>query len=81
LGTELKCEDVRRELVDYLDDELSLALREQIDAHLATCKVCIAIYDGVRNVMQLSADGRTFQLPPKFSQRLYIRLLSQGLAC
>ena len=47
--------------------------------HFKDCAHCSAILDGTRNVVELIADGRTFELPTKVSQRLYAKL-NQHLA-
>lgn len=70
---EISCLEVIRELSNYIDREISPDLKAQIEAHLPNCKHCTAIYDGSRNVVQLVADERSFELPAGFSQRLRAR--------
>jgi predicted anti-sigma-YlaC factor YlaD len=70
---EISCVEVRRELSNYLEEDVKLALRERIDAHVTRCGGCRALYDGVRNVIQL-CSGEVLELPKEFSQRLYRRL-------
>ncbi|HEV2730216.1 MAG TPA: zf-HC2 domain-containing protein [Terriglobales bacterium] len=67
---EISCREVIRELSKYIDQDLDTDLRVQIEAHLADCKHCTAIYDGIRNVITLMGDDRSFDLPAGFSQRL-----------
>jgi anti-sigma factor (TIGR02949 family) len=71
---EISCLEVIRELSNYIDQEITPALKSQIEAHLPHCKHCTAVYDGSRNVIRLVADERSFELPPGFSQRLRDRL-------
>ena len=73
---EIDCYRVRRELSDYLESDLTPELRLQIERHLAGCSHCKAVYDGVRNVVQLLGDQRAIDLPKGFSQRIYRRLIS-----
>jgi predicted anti-sigma-YlaC factor YlaD len=70
---EISCVEVRRELSNYLEEDVKLPLRERIDAHVTRCGGCRALYDGVRNVIQL-CSGEVLELPKEFSQRLYRRL-------
>jgi anti-sigma factor (TIGR02949 family) len=72
---EFDCSEIRRELSDYLDGDLTDKLRKQIEKHLQDCRHCTAVYDGLRNVVQLLGDERVMELPDGFSQRLYRRLL------
>jgi predicted anti-sigma-YlaC factor YlaD len=50
-------------------------LRARIDVHRRNCHHCRAVYDGVRNVVQLLGSEESIELPAGFSQRLYKRLL------
>jgi len=71
---EVDCHHVRRELVDWMEDELSPEMRAQVDLHLRNCEHCTAIYDGARNVVRLLNDERALELPENLSKRLYQKL-------
>jgi anti-sigma factor RsiW len=70
----LDCKHVWDHISDYIDDSLSSELREDIERHLEHCEICSAVLDSTRNVMILTADDRTFELPVGLSQRLHARL-------
>jgi hypothetical protein len=70
----LNCKDVRREISNYLDDDISPEMRAALEAHLAQCRHCSAVLDGTHNVLILIADDRVFPLPAGFSARLHERL-------
>jgi predicted anti-sigma-YlaC factor YlaD len=71
---EISCLDVWREISNFIDDGVSPELRQRIEEHLKVCEHCTAIYDGTQNVIKLVADGRTYELPGGFSDRLRQRL-------
>jgi anti-sigma factor (TIGR02949 family) len=71
---EISCAEVWREISNYLDEETSVELRERMEAHFRACAHCTAVFDGMRNVVQLVGDGRIFQMPQGFSERLYERI-------
>ena len=71
---EIDCEEVWRQISDYLDKEVDPQLRFNLEAHFKDCAHCTAILDGTRNVLKLVGDGRTFELPAKTSKRLYAKL-------
>jgi anti-sigma factor (TIGR02949 family) len=73
-AVEIDCYQVRRELSDYLDGDLTPELRVRIEDHLENCRHCTAVYDGLRNVVRLLGDETAIELPEGFSQRLYRRL-------
>lgn len=74
---EISCQDVRRELVNYAEGDLTPELGARIERHLKTCRHCLAVYDGAENVVRLLGDNAVFQLPEGFSQRLRQRFASQ----
>jgi hypothetical protein len=45
-----------------------------MEEHFKGCEHCSAILDGTRNVVRLVGDGRVFDLPAGFSDRLKSRL-------
>jgi len=70
----ISCEHVWREISNYLDDEVDVGLRADMEEHFRGCKHCTAVLDGMRNVIQLYGDERMFEMPLGFSQRLHRRL-------
>jgi anti-sigma factor RsiW len=70
----VNCEEVWREVSNYLDGEVDPTLRVAIEEHVRGCKRCTAVLDGTRNVIQLYGDERMLEVPLGFSQRLHRRL-------
>jgi len=70
----VNCEEVWREVSNYLDGEVDPTLRAAMDDHVRGCKRCAAVLDGSRNVIQLYGDDRMLEVPLGFSQRLHRRL-------
>jgi hypothetical protein len=70
----VNCEEVWREISNYLDGDVSPDMRAAIDAHVSGCKHCTAVLDGTRNVVQLYGDERMLEVPLGFSHRLHRRL-------
>ena len=75
---EIDCQQVRRELSNYLEGDLAPELRLQIESHLAGCSHCAAVHDGMRNVVQLLGGDKLIEVPAGFGKRLYQRLLSEA---
>lgn len=68
------CEEVWREISNYLDGEVPSNLHAAIEEHVSGCKNCAAVLDGTRNVIQLYSDERMLEVPFGFSHRLHRRL-------
>jgi hypothetical protein len=70
----LNCEQVWREVSNYIDGDVDAALRSSMDEHFRTCKSCASVLAGTRNVVQLYGDERMLEVPAGFSRRLEKRL-------
>lgn len=75
----MRCEEVRRELSNYVEGELNATLHSRMDEHFRQCKHCRAVLDGTQNIMRLVGDDRAFDLPSGFSERLRQRLASPSI--
>jgi predicted anti-sigma-YlaC factor YlaD len=70
----LDCKHVWEFISDYIDGSVAPELRADIERHLEHCEICSAILDSTHNILILTADERTFELPVGFSERLHERL-------
>ncbi|HWY07645.1 MAG TPA: zf-HC2 domain-containing protein [Candidatus Acidoferrales bacterium] len=70
----LECKNVWEHISEYLDQQLDPKLLMDIEKHLENCEVCSAILDSTRNILILTADDRTYELPVGYSERLHARL-------
>lgn len=70
----LDCKHVWEYISEYIDQNLEPSVRADVENHLENCEVCSAVMDSTRNVLVLTADNRTFELPVGFSERLHHRL-------
>ncbi len=73
----LDCRHVWGFISDYIDGSVAPELRAEIQNHLEHCGICSAILDSTRNILILTADDRTFELPVGFSERLHERLAKE----
>ncbi len=58
----ISCDEVWREISNYLEDEISAGLRIRIDEHFKGCKRCTAVLVGTLNVVRLVGDATVFDL-------------------
>ena len=68
------CDEVWREISNYVDGDVDAALRSSMDEHFKSCKRCASVLAGTRNVVQLYGDERMLEVPAGFSRRLEKRL-------
>lgn len=70
----LNCEQVWREISNYVDGDVDAGLRSAMDEHFRTCAHCASVLVGTRNVVRLYGDERMLEVPAGFGQRLEKRL-------
>lgn len=68
------CEQVWREISNYIDGDVDAVLRASMDEHFQTCRRCASVLAGTRNVVQLYGDERMLEVPAGFGRRLEKRL-------
>jgi len=71
---EIDCEEVWRQISNYVDDEVDPGVRAIMASHIKDGAHCSAILDGTRNVVTLVGDRRAFEIPASASQRFYKQL-------
>ena len=70
----VNCEQVYREISNYLEGDLDPALRSLMDQHFRICQRCSSVLEGMRNVIRLYGDERMIEVPTGFGRRLERRL-------
>ena len=70
----ITCEEVLREISNYLDEELTLELRAQVQEHLRLCHNCTVLVNTTRKTLTVVADNFVAELPHGVSERLIERL-------
>jgi len=70
----VSCEEVWREVSNYLEEDVSPELRAAMDEHFSGCKGCTSILEGMRNVVKLYGDESMVSVPLGYSYRLHRRL-------
>jgi len=73
----IRCEDVLREISNYLDQDVPAELRQQIEEHLRACDNCTVLVSTTRKTLSLVAGSKVFEISPAISERLLERLAGQ----
>ena len=66
----VSCEEVWREISNYLEGDIEPELRAAVEDHVKGCKHCTAVLDGTRNVIEIYGDERMIEVPAGFDRRL-----------
>jgi len=79
VNPETTCEQIWREISNYIDGEVAPALRSSMDEHFRICPRCASVLAGTKNVVQLYGDERMLEVPAGFSRRLEKRLSKNAI--
>jgi anti-sigma factor RsiW len=59
----VSCEEVLKELSNYLDDNLDSGLRQEIESHLYMCRRCSVVLDTTRKMISIFSDESVLEIP------------------
>src|SRR5258708_1132599 len=72
----VSCEEVWREVSNYVEEDVNPDLRAAMEEHFRGCKGCTSILEGTRNVIKLYGDESMVSVPRGYSYG-FIRRLEQ----
>jgi anti-sigma factor RsiW len=67
----LNCKGVIRELSDYLDGDLGMAEKQELERHLEDCEDCKMVVDQTRLTVEIFCDEEQVELPTDVRSRLH----------
>jgi Putative zinc-finger len=76
----ITCDQVWREISNYVDGDVSPELRAVMEEHFHACARCSSVLAGTRNVIALYGDDRMLEIPAGFSRRMKRRLVGSAAA-
>jgi hypothetical protein len=77
----MKCEDLLALLNEYVDGTVDPAICGEFEKHMAGCNPCQVVVDNIRKTITLYRDGRPYELPLAFRDRLHATLREKWKAC
>jgi anti-sigma factor RsiW len=67
----LNCKGVIRELSNYIDGDLDLAMKQELERHLGHCEDCTMIVDQTKKTVKIFCDSEPVALPSDMHSRLH----------
>ena len=67
----MNCEEVIRELSNFLDGELEPGIKLDFEQHLAGCGECLLIVNQTKTTIEIFADNKPVELPSEVRTRLH----------
>jgi hypothetical protein len=73
----ITCEEFFAEFADYLEDQVSPEVRQELELHLSQCRVCHVLYDSSRKTIKIVSESDSFELPQKVFDPIIDRVISK----
>jgi anti-sigma factor RsiW len=67
----LNCQGVIREISNYLDGELEVPVRQDLERHLEHCEECNLVVNQTRQTVEVFCDEQAVELPSDVKNRLH----------
>ena len=67
----MKCGDLLALLNEYVDGTADPSICLEFEQHLAGCNPCQVVVDNIRKTITLYKDGKPYDLPVAFRERLH----------
>ena len=67
----MNCKGVIRELSGYIDGDLDLTVKQELEKHLGHCDDCMMIVDQTKKTVEIFCDSEPVELPADVKSRLH----------
>ena len=68
----MKCEELLAALNEYVEGAIDPGLCQEFEKHLAGCNPCQVVIDNLRQTITLYREGKPYELPIEFRDRLHV---------
>jgi hypothetical protein len=73
----ITCDEFFAEFADYLENQVSPEVRQELELHLSQCRACYVLYDSSRKTIKIVSESNSFELPQKVFDPIIDRVMSK----
>jgi hypothetical protein len=73
----ITCDEFFAEFADYLENQVSPEVRQELELHLSQCRVCHVLYDSSRKTIKIVSESNSFELPREVFDPIIDRVMSK----
>ena len=73
----ITCEEFFAEFADYLENQVSLEVRQELELHLSQCRACHVLYDSTRKTLRIVSESNSFDLPQNIFDPIIDRVMAK----
>jgi hypothetical protein len=72
----ITCDEFFAEFADYLENQVSQEVRQELELHLSQCRACHVLYDSTSKTIKIVSDSNSFEL----SQNVFDPIIDRVMA-
>jgi len=73
----ITCDEFFAEFADYLENQVSPEVRQELELHLSQCRACHVLYDSSRKTIKIVSESNSFELPQNVFDPIIDRVMSK----
>jgi anti-sigma factor RsiW len=73
----ITCEEFFAEFADYLENQVSPEVRQELELHLSQCRACHVLYDSIRKTVKIVSETNSFELPQNVFDPIIDRVIAK----
>jgi len=73
----ITCDEFFAEFGDYLENQVSPEIRQELELHLSQCRACQVLYDSACKTVKIVTESRSFELPQSVSDPIIDRVMAR----
>jgi hypothetical protein len=73
----ITCDEFFAEFADYLENQVSPEVRQELELHLSQCRACYVLFDSSRKTIKIVSESNSFELPQKVFDPIIDRVMSK----
>ena len=73
----ITCEEFFAEFADYLEDQVSAEVRQELELHLSQCRACHVLSDSTRKTVMIVSESDSFELPQDIFDPIIDRVMAK----
>lgn len=73
----MKCKDFLKELTDYLDGNIQVEVRTELEEHLQWCRDCYVVLNTTKKTIEIYRDNQLYELPDTLRSKLHQAIITK----
>ena len=73
----ITCEEFFAEFGDYVEEQVSPEVRQELELHLSQCRACHVLYDSTRKTIRIVSESNSFELPQNIFDPIIDRVMAK----